>query len=907
MRPALRRRVRALWSAKRAGKAPHTPLRGSLLKAGTPNGLAALEEPAHGRGMEALLAYYIEGRQTATLALPRQPVTLGSSREDLLPLRDAGIQPRHIGLRWQASQATWEMARLLPEGTVEVNGRALPQGEWLPLDHLDEIRVGRTVFRFLKKPAEPKCQGKVCAEVVLGSAPVVIGRESAGGAEAHGVTRVDLDGEDAGISRVHAQLVCENGMWFIEDRSKTGTELNGQAFTRKPLVFGDRFRIRDYFFEFTGASLVRVDQASGGRIEAHGVDIRVPHGAGEKTILSGVSLEIRSGEFVGLLGGSGMGKSTLLRALCGLTPVSSGSISIDSEAVQTAAVSAGLGFVPQDDIVHYELTVRQALLFSARLRLKARAEVLESLVDGTIQRLGLTAQKHQRVASLSGGQRKRVNIATELLTRPPVLLLDEPSSGLDPANEEDLMTLLQNLRLTGQTVVCSTHVLHKAYLFDRICFIHSGQLMFMGTSSDALRFFLDADETGDAAAMRAPLEKIYALFSQNAEQTAVWRRKFDTSPLAPGRGGAPPPVRLVENRSTATSRPGWRAMLRVLLARQWAILRADKLNLVFLAAQAAVIGLLAGWVGRSQPEFRLFLMMIATLWFGCNNAAQQLTREVPVFRRERVSGLGLHTYLLSKWQFLSAITLVQCVLMLVCMTAVLGLSEAIGSSPQTEWADVTATGWVLHTLAFALTSGTGVGIGLAISALARSSTQAAIWVPLVLIPQILFAGFVVPLADMPASVRVFSHAIPSASSQRLLDLGHIIHKPLPAITHNTRKPLFWDSVPDGDGWKPKFISIATPGGSHDDIAELHPLNRAWQNLAVKHSEIGTAAPVNPGSGAVHVNEHPLVRGKSGDRFSDFSSAWISIAGLLAWLAAAYATITFGLKQRDPLRVAVRLQ
>ena len=77
-------------------------------------------------------------------------------------------------------------------------------------------------------------------------------------------------------------------------------------------------------------------------------------------------------------------------------------------------------------------------------------------------------------------------------------------------------------------------------------------------------------------------------------------------------------------------------------------------------------------------------MMIATLWFGCNNAAQQLTREVPVFRRERVSGLGLHTYLISKWKFLSWITLVQCALMLVCMTAVLGLSAALGLSPQTK-------------------------------------------------------------------------------------------------------------------------------------------------------------------------------------------------------------------------------
>ncbi len=850
--------------------------------------------------MEALLAYYKDARDIAMAALPREPVTLGASREDWMPLRDAGIQPRHVSLRWQPALATWEVACLAEGGTVEVNGKPLPQGEWLPLDHLDELRAGRTAFRFLKKPADPKCQGKPCAEVPLTGAPVLIGRETAGAAETAGAVRVELDGEDAGISRVHAQLVCEQGAWFIEDRSKTGTELNGQAFKRKQLVFGDRFRIRDYFFEFTGASLVRVDQASGGRIEAHGVDVRVPHGDSEKTILSGVSLEIRSGEFIGLLGGSGTGKSTLLGALCGLRGISSGSITIDGLPVREAAEGAGLGFVPQDDIVHYELTVREALLFSARLRLAAPVPVLEALVDGTIQRLNLTVQKHQRVASLSGGQRKRVNIATELLTRPPVLLLDEPSSGLDPANEEELMTLLQNLRLTGQTVVCSTHVLHKAYLFDRICFIHGGQVLFMGSSSDALRFFLDADETGDAAAMRAPLEKIYALFSQNAEQTAAWRRRFEASPLAPGRAGAPP-VRLVENRSAVAARPGWMSMLFTLLARQWAILRADRLNLVFLAAQAGVIGLLAGWVGRSQPEFRLFLMMIATLWFGCNNAAQQITREAAVLRRERVSGLGLHTYLISKWKFLSWITIVQSVMMLLCMLAVLGLSAAIGTSPKVEWSQATAAGWVLHLTALTLTAITGVGIGLAISALARSSTQAAIWVPLVLIPQILFAGFVVPLADMPASVRIFSHAVPSASSQRLIDLGNIIGKPMPAITHNTRTPLFWNSEERDGEWKPKFTSISTPNGSHDDIAELNPLNRAWQNLAVNHSAIGEAAPRKPEDGSVHVNDHPLVRGKSGDLISDYGSAWVSLTALAAWIGAAYAIITSGLKRRDPLR------
>ena len=276
---------------------------------------------------------------------------------------------------------------------------------------------------------------------------------------------------------------------------------------------------------------------------------------------------------------------------------------------------------------------------------------------------------------------------------------------------------------------------------------------------------------------------------------------------------------------------------------------------------------------------------------------------MPVFRRERVSGLGLHTYLISKWKFLSWITLVQCALMLVCMTAVLGLSAALGLSPQTEWANPKPIGWVLHTAAFVLTSFTGVGIGLAISSLARSSTQAAIWVPLVLIPQILFAGFVVPLADMPASVRLFSHLVPSASSQRLLDLGHIIHQPLPAITHNTRVPLFWKSD-DQEPPQPVIRPIPTPPdsktSSHDNTVEMNSLNRAWQNLAVRHGDVGKLAPDEP-SGKIYVTEHPLVTSKSGEPFGDFSSAWISIGALIAWLAAAYMVITLGLRKRDPLR------
>src|SRR5204863_6921463 len=127
-----------------------------------------------------------------------------------------------------------------------------------------------------------------------------------------------------------------------------------------------------------------------------------------------------------------------------------------------------------------------------------------------ITRLGLAAHARQRIADLSGGQRKRVSIAIELLAKPSVLFLDEPSSGLDPATEESLMTLLQSLTLTKLTVIYTTHVLQKAYLFDRILFIQSGRLVFAGTADDARQHFLRQEGSdGLPNLANSPLERIY--------------------------------------------------------------------------------------------------------------------------------------------------------------------------------------------------------------------------------------------------------------------------------------------------------------------------------------------------------------------------------------------------------------
>jgi ABC-type multidrug transport system ATPase subunit len=194
-------------------------------------------------------------------------------------------------------------------------------------------------------------------------------------------------------------------------------------------VFGDRLRISGYIFEFTGDALRLIHPESSGTVSAENVTVV----ADGRRILDQISVNITAGEFVGVLGGSGHGKTTLLNALCGINPPTSGEVRLGGVPLADRALlrEIGIGYVPQDDIVHRELTVNEAITFSAKLRLRLPRHQIDALVSRIIKRLGLAPHAQQRVADLSGGQRKRVSIAIELLAKPSILFLDEPSSGLD--------------------------------------------------------------------------------------------------------------------------------------------------------------------------------------------------------------------------------------------------------------------------------------------------------------------------------------------------------------------------------------------------------------------------------------------------------------------------------------------
>lgn len=215
--------------------------------------------------------------------------------------------------------------------------------------------------------------------------------------------------------------------------------------------------------------------------------------AGRVTILDKVTLRLKQGQFVGILGPSGSGKSTLLTALSGRRTFQSGEV-LYNEHPMEGRPGETVGFVPQDDNLHTALKTGRLLSYSARLQMPDKSkDQINKLVDLTLRSVGLEDRKQTTVKKLSGGQRKRVSIAQELLLSPKALFLDEPTSGLDPELEKSVMKLSARLAKEGRLVVMTTHILDSISLFDRLLFLVSGQTAFFGQPEEALAFFNVSD------------------------------------------------------------------------------------------------------------------------------------------------------------------------------------------------------------------------------------------------------------------------------------------------------------------------------------------------------------------------------------------------------------------------------
>ncbi len=302
------------------------------------------------------------------------------------------------------------------------------------------------------------------------------------------------------VSSRHAILRRhDRGLRLADLHSRNGTWVNGQCVREADLQPSDTVVIGSthFRFELTSDGTLLIQQRECGqavKLECVGLTRTAVNGRAEtKTLLDNITLSFEPGEFIGILGPSGAGKTSLLTALNGFTRPSRGQVLYNEIPLDTASAMLRntIGYVPQDDILHPELSVEDSLGYIARLRLSPDMDSVQrnSIVDGTIETLGLSQVRRTPLHQLSGGQRKRVSIGAELLVRPSILFLDEPTSGLDPSTEDRLMRHFRSMAHNGTTVVITTHVLYNLSLLDKVVILSQGQLVFFGTPEEALKYF----------------------------------------------------------------------------------------------------------------------------------------------------------------------------------------------------------------------------------------------------------------------------------------------------------------------------------------------------------------------------------------------------------------------------------
>lgn len=606
-----------------------------------------------------------------------------------------------------------------------------------------------------------------------GPAPLLVGRAPG----------CDLVLDDPLVSGRHAKVTFSGQQATVEDlRSTNGTFVRGKRLaSRAVLEIGESFGVGSsvLLLEAPG-KLVPRSYRGQVKIEARRLALDIPGGR----LVDDVSFTIRPSEVVGLMGPSGAGKTTLMTMLNGYQPPSEGQVLFNDldlyEHFEQFRLS--IGYVPQDDIIHGELTPREALRYTARLRLPPDTsdQEIERRVETILESLGLREVADRMIGHatrkvLSGGQRKRVNVALELVTQPGVLFLDEPTSGLSSEDALSLMKLLRQLADGGTTILLTIHQpsLEVYRLMDQLALLGKekgsrdpARLVYFGPAfPDALVFFQPEVEPRLAALKEAPITPEIVFEGLKRRPVADWVGAYRksghferfvrarSSPLQTAAGAHAQGRRQPRGQGL---RQAWQLVMRSMLLKI-----KDRGTAAILLLQAPIIGVLITLVFGEQsrqpvdqanwPEVAaalttsLFLLAITALWFGCSNAAREIVSEIAIFRRERMVNLSIPSYVVAKMLVLGLVSAIQCGLLLAIVDWGCGLRG-----------DPSSLFLILAGAAFV-----GSAAGLLVSALASSSEAAVSLIPLVLLPMVIFGGILQPLDEMKAPARALAQVMPS--------------------------------------------------------------------------------------------------------------------------------------------------
>jgi ABC transport system ATP-binding/permease protein len=575
------------------------------------------------------------------------------------------------------------------------------------------------------------------------------------------------------VSWNHAKIHIRGGHWVLIDLdSSNGTFVDGKRISKTSVSTSSWIRAGAVVLylndgKVTAQNLDK-DQI---RLDVKNLSKKIGNG---KTILSDISISIYPSEVIALMGPSGAGKTALLECLTGKRTPTKGKIYLNGRSLHRnwEEFRHSIGYVPQDDVIHRDLTVYELLYYAAKMRLPRdlpENKVIET-IENILTRMGLAHIRDsiigdEHVRGISGGQRKRVNIALELITEPNLLFLDEPTSGLDATSTLEILQILRSLADSGKTIILTIHQPRiEAYcLMDNLLLLaKGGRLAYFGPANpDATSYFSKyfihhpftegnnpADYIMDMLEIASGENGTDIIDWQSEYLKSTYHQRFVENRLSQIKIAkrTAPPRSILKKRSRFTQ-------YRYLLSRYSKRKIRDKTSLAIQLLQAPVIGLILGWLFWQEgyametkgviKAFKhegllnviqlqngihasLFLIASAAFWFGCSNVAREIVSDRAIYLRERRTGLRSSSYLASIFSYQFILAAAQTFIIAALIWPMIHLTTSFW------W------GWFI----LLLTASCGITLGLLVSAISRTEVTAISVIPLLLLPQLMLGGFI---------------------------------------------------------------------------------------------------------------------------------------------------------------------
>ncbi|HCW09254.1 MAG TPA: ABC transporter ATP-binding protein [Cytophagales bacterium] len=578
------------------------------------------------------------------------------------------------------------------------------------------------------------------------------------------IKRTELDGF---LTVLHVPSV---ELYFLKYQGKSDVLLNGVPL--KPskvhvLATGSSIRWGAADAVYYGAILSAFKKTSKGpktSFEADNISYQFKNG---RLGLRNVTVKEESGNLVALMGASGAGKSTLLHVLNGNEKPTEGRVLINGIDIhkEPHKIEGVIGFVPQDDLLIEDLTVYQNLYFAAKLCFShLNEEEIDWLVTKTLDDLGLNEAKDLKVGSplqktISGGQRKRVNIGLELLREPAVLFVDEPTSGLSSRDSENIIDLLKELSLKGKLVIAVIHQPSSDIfkMFDHLVILDTGGYqIYYGNPVDAVIYFkknismVNSDEGECHVCGNVNPEQIFNIIetrvinefgnftNERKFSPEKWNKLFVEQaklPVVSRQDDAPHSTLRIPNWIKQTHLFGMRDVLSKLSNTQYLVINfLEAPTLAFILAfivryYNADDQLNTGYIfskNLNLPAY-FFMSVIVALFMGLTVSAEEIIRDRKILKRERFLHLNRSSYLVSKISILFAISAIQTFLFVLVGNYILQIKGMF----LPHWAIMFTTSCFANML------------GLNISSAFNSAVTIYILIPILLIPQLILSGVVV--------------------------------------------------------------------------------------------------------------------------------------------------------------------